>query len=152
MGEGVVASGSQIVMSVGIGSCVVVALYHAERRMGGLAHIMLPDSHEVHSSCPAYHCADTALAALLKRLRDKGVEATGLVAKMAGGAKMFSSYDNGSAGMGVQNIQSIKQILYQEKIPLVGFDVGGHHGRSVEFHLASGQMVVRTLENLDKHF
>jgi chemotaxis protein CheD len=152
MGEGVLAGGSQIVVSAGIGSCVVVTLYHPSRRIGGFAHVMLPDSREVHGSCPVFHCADTAVAALLKELRDKGVDASGLVAKMVGGAKMFSSYDNGSSGMGAQNIQSIKQILEREKIPLVGFDVAGHHGRSVEFHLASGQLVVRTLEKLDKRF
>jgi chemotaxis protein CheD len=152
MGEGVLAGGSQIVFSVGIGSCVVVTLYHPDRRIGGFAHVMLPDSREVHGSYPAYQCADTAVAALLKGLCNEGVDTSGLVAKMVGGAKMFSSYGNGKLGMGAQNIQSIKQILEQEKIPLVGFDVAGHHGRSVEFHLTSGQMVVRTLEKLDKHF
>src|ERR1700729_3532746 len=95
MGEGVLTGGSQIVFSVGIGSCVVVTLYHAERRIGGFAHVMLPDSRPVHGSYPAYQCADTAVAALLKGLCSAGVDTSGLVAKMVGGAKMFSSYDNG---------------------------------------------------------
>ena len=71
---------------------------------------------------------------------------------MAGGARMFSAYDNGRDGIGAQNIRSIKHILRQVEIPLVGWDVAGQHGRTVEFHLASGRLVVKALGKADKQF
>jgi chemotaxis protein CheD len=151
MGEGVVARGPQVVLSLGIGSCVVVTLYDAERRVGGLAHIMLPDSASVQGSRSPFHCADTAIAALLEGLGPEA-RSSGLAAKIVGGARMFSSYDNDGAGIGAENVRRIKEILEWEDIPLVGWDVAGHHGRTVEFHLTSGRIVVRALGKAEKQF
>src|ERR1700736_5167424 len=86
MGEGVVASGPQVVSSPGIGSCVVVTLYDGKRRVGGLAHVMLPDSAGVRGRPGSYQCADTAIAALLEDLHSQGALPEDLEAKMVGGA------------------------------------------------------------------
>jgi chemotaxis protein CheD len=152
MGEGVVAAGPLVVLSPGIGSCVVVTLYDPGRKVGGLAHVMLPDSARVHGSRPPYHCADTALAALLEELRNHRARQHELVAKIVGGAQMFASYNNGSAGIGAENLRSIKDLLEREAIPLVGWDIAGQHGRTVEFHLTSGRLVVKALGKEDKQF
>jgi chemotaxis protein CheD len=157
MGEGVVASGPHIVSAAGIGSCVVVALYDGKRGLGGLAHIMLPDSASVQeemngTEAVPYRCADTAIAALLDGLRGKGARLQDLVAKMVGGARMFATYGNGSAGIGGQNIRSVKHILAREGIPLVGWDLAGQHARTVEFHLASGKLVVKASGQEDRQF
>jgi chemotaxis protein CheD len=150
MGEGVVASDPQVVLSAGIGSCVVVILYDGGRRTGGVAHVMLPDSADVRGRSGPFQCADTAIATLLARLQSRGARPQDLVAKMVGGAQMFAG-DNG-AGIGKQNVTRLKDLLDRERIPLVGWDVAGRHGRSVEFHLASGKVVVRTLDKDDKQF
>src|SRR6185369_12963146 len=118
----------------------VVTLYDGVRRIGGMAHVMLPNSAGGLKGAGPYWCADTAVAALREELCRRGTVLQNLVAKMAGGAAMFSSYDNGSAGIGGQVVGSIKDILSREQIPLVGWDVAGHHGRTVEFYLASGRM------------
>ena len=49
-----------------------------------------------------------------------------------------------------QNILSIRHILRGEQIPLVGEDTGGHHGRSVEFHLDSGRVIVTAIGKEDR--
>jgi chemotaxis protein CheD len=145
MGEGVVASAPHIVLSSGLGSCVAVVLYDAQRRIGGLAHIMLPDSASVNGRRSPYQCADTAIAVLLERLQSRGAVRRGIVAKMVGGARMFSCYESPNTGIGDQNITSVKHILRREQIALIGEDTGGHHGRSVEFHLDSGRVVVTAI-------
>jgi chemotaxis protein CheD len=152
MGEGVVASGSCVVSSLGIGSCVVVTLYDAERKAGGFAHVMLPDSLGAHRLRGAFQCADTAIATLLAGLRERGSRPADLVAKIAGGARMFSAYENGSPGIGRRNIRSVRNVLARIGIPLAGWDVAGHHGRSVAFYLATGRLVVRALGFEDKEF
>jgi chemotaxis receptor (MCP) glutamine deamidase CheD len=67
-----------------------------------------------------------------------------IVAKMTGGAQMFTSSDNSGPGTGNQNISSIRRILYRERIPLSGEDVGGKYGRNVEYYLDSGKVIVKT--------
>jgi chemotaxis protein CheD len=152
MGRGIVASGSHVVTSPGIGSCVIVTLYDAERRVGGFAHVMLPFSKGVYRRLGAFQCADTAIAALLAGLRGRGSCPADLVAKIAGGARMFSVYENGSPGIGRQNVRSVKNLLARSGITLSGWDVAGHHGRSVEFYLATGRLVVKALGFKDKEF
>ena len=156
MGEGVTAGAPAIVSAAGVGSCVVVALYDAKRALGGLAHIMLPDSAAVHHLIEAggprrnFRCADTAIAALIGELLARGSSRQDLVAKMAGGARMFSLYDNENPGVGCQNIRGVKHTLAGEGVRLVACDVGGRCGRTVEFHLATGKLVVKAFGQLDR--
>jgi len=58
---------------------------------------------------------------------------------------MFSCYENPDTGIGKQNVVSVKRILRRERIALIGEDTGGHHGRSVEFHLDSGRVIVMAI-------
>lgn len=145
MGEGVVARAPHIIISLGLGSCVTVVLYDTKRRIGGLAHIMLPESDSLNGRYIPYQCADTAIAALLEQMQSKGAILRDIVAKMVGGAQMFSSYDGSSPCIGKQNIISIKDILKREGIPLIAEDTGGHHGRNIEFHLDSGKLVIKAV-------
>lgn len=133
------------ISSVGLGSCVAVALYDTQRKIGGLAHIMLPGSASLNGSQPSCRYADPAITALVRALHRKGGVRKDTVAKMVGGARMFSDYGNSDQGIGEQCIESIKDILKREQIPLIGEDTGGHHGRSVEFHLDSGTVIVRAI-------
>lgn len=172
MGEGIVAAAPHIIVSVGIGSCVVVVLYDATRKAGGLAHIMLPsrskdlrfESWELgeagikssDSELPTpnsklvYQFADTAIPALLEEMRKLGCQKQNIVASMAGGARMFPSYAVAEAGVGEQNIRSVRHLLEQEGIPLKGRDTGGSHGRTVELHLETGRVVVKAFGKEDR--
>ena len=150
MGEGAVTSTPHIISSTGIGSCVVTTLYDSRKQIGGLAHIMLPNSNGINGRRPPYHCADTAIAALLKRLQIKGAMRKNLVAKMVGGAQMFACSNSSSPGIGKQNITGIRQILDRERLPLIGEDTDGGYGRSIEFHLNSGKVIIRAVGREDR--
>ena len=168
MGEGVVSEAPNIITTVGCGSCVVVVLYDARRKVGGLAHVMLPEEYKdeggrmkdegkdkVSDSSLIPHPspfmnASTAIPAILEEMLKKGCSRRNITAKIAGGAKMFSSYAEFPAGIGEQNVKSIRQLLERERIPLTGFDVGGRHGRSLEFYLDSGRVVVKAFGKEDR--
>lgn len=175
MGEGVVASAPYIVLSSGLGSCVAVILYDARRKIGGLAHIMLPaqlrnvecgmwnEQSAMRGSAvrnpklvlspvevSPFRFADTAIVVLLERLRSRGAVQRDIVAKMVGGARMFSYYEDPNTGIGAQNIASVRHILRGERIALIGEDTGGHHGRSVEFNLDSGRVIVTAIGKQEK--
>ena len=162
MGEGIVAEAPHIIESVGIGSCVAVTLYDLMRKAGGLAHIKLP---QLISDCrfqisdlnsailtphSAFEFADTAIPALLEELRKKGCSRQNIVAKIAGGAKMFPSYSIADAGIGEQIVRRVRHLLKKEGIPLKGRETGGSHGRSVEFYLETGKVVVKAFEREEK--
>jgi len=150
MGGGAVTAAPHIILSSGLGSCVVVTLYDTERKLGGLAHIMLPDSISLNGDHPAYKCADTAIATLIKELRTMRATPQDMVAKLVGGARMFLSSDDFGPGIGGQNIISIKRILKQKRIPVIGENTGGNYGRNVEFYLDSGRVMVRAIGREDK--
>jgi len=129
-----------------LGSCVVVTLYDARRRMGGLADIILPETISLNGNRHGpYHCAEPAITHLLGELQAMGVERRDLVAKMVGGARMFRGVNELLLSVGEQNIRSILQLLNSERITLVGEDVGGHIGRSVEFYLETGSLIVKVI-------
>jgi len=140
-----VTTAPHIISSSGLGSCVVVTLYDTKWKLGGLAHIMLPDSNSLNGYHPPYKCADTAIATLIKELRSMRANPRDMVAKLVGGAKMFLSSEDSSPGIGEQNIISVKHILSREQIPLVGKSTGGNYGRSVEFYLDSGKLIVKAI-------
>ena len=145
MGKGAITRAPHIISSPGLGSCVVVTLYDTKQKLGGLAHIMLPDSNSLNGYHSPYQCADTAIAALIKELRGKRAGSQYMVAKLVGGAKMFISSDDSSPGIGEQNIISVKRILKQKRIPLIGENSGGNYGRNVEFCLDSGKVIVKAI-------
>jgi len=150
MGEGVITEAPHRVSSLGLGSCVVVTLYNTQRQIGGMAHIMLPDSSNTNGHHTPYQCADTAIDTLLKKLHEEGVSPNKIVAKMVGGARMFSTYNGSDPGIGQQNIAAIKHLLKERGIALTGQDVGGYHGRNAEFYLDSGRVMVKAFGKEDK--
>ncbi|MEL7608351.1 MAG: chemotaxis protein CheD [Bacillota bacterium] len=131
--------------TLGLGSCVGVALYDAAHRIGGLAHIMLPCA---PSACPTeYHAkyADTAIHELLQRLMLLGADLRSLTAKLAGGAHMFASLGKSDyLQIGQKNLLACYELLAEHSIAVVAEETGGTVGRTVVFDCQSGQMLVRT--------
>ena len=166
VGEGIVARTPEIITSGGLGSCIVVTLYDTRMQIGGLAHIMLPYSKmwnnsrleirvsELQAPKPElispYQFADTSVTALLKEMQREGARIEDIVAKMVGGAKMFYFNGENSPGIGEQNIAYMQKNLRKEGVPLIGKDIGGHHGRSIEFYLDSGRVIVKAVGIKDK--
>lgn len=148
MGEGEVALHPYILTSAGLGSCVVAALYDTRRRIGGMAHIMTP-KYSGSTNNGGYAYADTAIKKLLREMQCKGAKLPDIVAKVAGGAKMFS-YDDGSESIGEQILAGVRTHLREKGIQVTGVDTGGSRGRSVVFHLDTGRVVVKTLGREDK--
>jgi chemotaxis protein CheD len=122
-----------------LGSCIGLALYHAGRRAGVMAHIVLPDAAGRDGSPGKF--ADTAVPRMLAMLRDQGLTACGLTAKLAGGANMFNG--SGPLRIGDANTEAVATALKKAGVRVVGQDVGGNCGRRVEFDCASGEMIVQ---------
>jgi chemotaxis protein CheD len=126
-----------------VGSCIGICLYDSIRRCGGLAHIMLPRSSLGSQEPLPGKYADTAVASLVKGIRNITKSEHRLSAKIAGGANMFANTTANGLDIGAKNIRATKELLEQHHIRLIGEDVGGSHGRRISFNLASGITIVR---------
>lgn len=136
IGEYAVSDNSNIIVTHGLGSCVVVTLYDEEKKIGGMLHYLLPKNPN-RGKKSKY--ADTGIESLLLKLSEKGVNIKDLKAKLFGGSVMFSELENNeSSSIGTRNIEKAREVLKKYNIPIVGEDVGGNYSRSVLFDLSTG--------------
>jgi len=142
-----VARSPHRLLTLGLGSCVGVALYDPVFRVGGLAHVMLPDStlfRDVGGKPAKF--ADLAIKVLFRNLQSAGGRNGRVVAKLAGGAQMF--FGNSRAAqmaVGERNIVAVRGVLKELGIAILSEDVGGNKGRTVILDTADGSLTVRTL-------
>lgn len=147
-----VARSPDLLVTYALGSCVGICLYDERTKIGGLAHIMLPSSTQFTEKNPhRMKYADTAIPDLLRRMRSTGHELTRVTAQIAGGAKMFETSGSGPLStIGDRNVDSVKRILSQLRIPIIAEDTRRDYGRTVFFRLETGFMEVRTLQKQRK--
>jgi chemotaxis protein CheD len=139
-----VAAGDSTLVTVGLGSCVALALHDPVTGIAGLAHILLPSIGAGPPSVRPAKYADTAVPLLVEEMRRHGARKK-LIAKMAGGARMFAALLPSGINMGERNVEATRAALARLRIPIVGEDVGGEYGRSVRFVAATGLMTIRSL-------
>lgn len=138
-------------ISYGLGSCIGISLYDPQTKIGGLLHIMLPDSNQSRANENRAKFADTGIPDMLEELIRMGAAKSRLVAKLAGGSQMFA-FANASDIMrvGLRNASASKEILKKLSIPIVGEDTGGSYGRTVQIDLSTGVYKVKTIDKGDK--
>ncbi|WP_338056019.1 chemotaxis protein CheD [Thermanaerosceptrum fracticalcis] len=138
-------------ITTGLGSCVGVCLWDPIMKVGGLAHIMLPDSTQSRSIQNKAKYADTGVTLLIEEMVKLGAVKSRLVAKIAGGAQMFN-FPGASNVMriGERNTEAVKKCLEQEKIRILAEDTGGNFGRTIEFSTTDGQLLIKTISKGEK--
>lgn len=137
------ARGQGRLVAVGLGSCVAVTIYDKARRIGGMAHVLLPDPSAARDASNPARFASAAVPMLVAALRELGAHSP-YEAKLAGGAALFGSMLASSAGqMGERNIAAARSALVTAGIPIVAAETGGTSGRSVAFDVATGELEVR---------
>lgn len=147
MAELDLSNSPSILKTTGLGSCVAVCLYDGGSKIGGMAHIMLPSSkNSRHTTTVIGKYSDTAITELVSKIERRGVLKRNLIAKIAGGAQMFS-FAGGSEIMkiGQRNIEAVKEDLKIHGINLIAEDVGGNYGRTIEFDLDNGALTINTI-------
>lgn len=141
-----VAKAPDILTTLGLGSCVGIALYDSTTKIGGLAHIMLPDSTQIKNNSNVAKFADTAIEELIEQMVSSGARNTRLIAKIAGGAHMFEFKNmDDMMRIGTRNVNAVIECLEAFRIPIVASDTGSNYGRTVELHTATGVFVVKTI-------
>jgi chemotaxis protein CheD len=132
--------------TLGLGSCVGIALYDAKVKVAGLAHIMLPDSKQIQNNSNIAKFADTAMVQLIKDMERLGASRMHMKAKIAGGAQMFAfNAMNDNLRIGDRNIEATTRLLRQYSIPLLAQETGDSYGRTVELYAEDGRFVIKAV-------
>ena len=135
-----------VITTLGLGSCIGLTLYDPVTKIGGMVHYMLPDSTQVRNNENIAKFADTGIDELVKKVVAAGASRQRLVAKIAGGAKMFETTGVSAIGnIGARNAEAAKQILKQKGIRLVAEDTGLNYGRTVELHCETGDFHIKAV-------
>ena len=150
MGELEVSSDPSATLSTFVGSCVALCLHDPAAKVGGMAHIMLPDGSAQGNANEAKY-ANQALENTVRMMSAKGAVQRRIVAKIAGGAKVFS-HDGAESmfNIGARNAEAVRDLLEKSGIKLLAEDVGSTTGRWVKFDVGTGRVIVSTRKTGEK--
>ena len=138
-----VSRGAGRLMAVGLGSCVAITLYDPKHRVGGLAHVLLPDPSVARDATNPARFASEAVPLLVEAMRAQGGQAPYIV-RLAGGAALFGTMLGTSAGqMGERNVKAARAALERAGLRITAEETGGDAGRSVTLDVATGELTVR---------
>jgi chemotaxis protein CheD len=137
-------------VTLGLGSCVAILLQDRDARVGGMAHILLPEPSLARDASNPSKFAATAVPLLVEEMAARGARAQRLEARLVGGASMFTSLMGpGSLNMGERNIRAAREALRRAGIPVLAEEVGADFGRSVRFFVGEMRTVVSAVGRPD---
>lgn len=138
--------GDGVLVTLGLGSCVAIMLHDPKTKAGAMAHVLLPSKSLAHDASNPAKFPESAVPLLVERLKALGADPRRLVAKLAGGASMFTQLMTpGTIQMGERNIVASRNALRKAEIPILREAVGGDRGRTVRFHVKDGRVEIRSV-------
>jgi chemotaxis protein CheD len=132
------ADPGDVLVALGLGSCIGLAVVDRLRGIAGLAHVMLPEAPA--GGAAGERCADRAVPALLERVLGLGARRHRLEVALVGGAQMFASAD--SIAVGARNDAATRAALRRERLHISAAATGGYRGRTVRVAVG-GHVVYR---------
>ena len=128
---------ANILVSYGIGSCIVVAAIHLEKRIGGMAHIMFPGKAPLKENQNKTRYTEDAIEKLLRLLQVKNNDTSQLRVCLVGAGNVLKKSDDTICK---NNINSLLTLLKELKIEISATSLGGNLRRTVRFNIESGEV------------
>lgn len=127
-----------------LGSCLGITLYDTARRIGGLLHVMLPDStiNTAKAGATPFLFVDTGVPRLFHAVYSLGADRSQLVIKVAGGAQLLDP--QGIFNIGERNLQSLSKLLARNSCAIQAKDVGGVVSRTMHLDIATGTVSIKS--------
>ena len=127
---------ADVLVALGLGSCIGVALLDRASLVAGLAHVVLPEARP--GSATPGKFADTSVPELLRQVTGLGAAKARLHAVIVGGAQMFAVSAGGALDIGRRNEQAVRTALAVAGIPITTTLTGGSAGRTMRVHIGPG--------------
>lgn len=152
IGDLKVCRAPDVLITYALGSCVGICLLDSAVSVGGLSHIMLPDSTAgMNGATTPMRFADTAIPMLIRQMESMGASRARMKAKIAGGATMFATASD-KFNIGERNVAAVKRILMANRIPIIAQDTGLDYGRTQLFYPETGVMEIRAAAKGTRQF
>src|SRR5689334_8794866 len=135
------AVAGDVLVSLGLGSCIGLALLDRRVGVAGLAHVVLPESGP-NAGTRSLKFADFAVPELIDRVVRLGGRRAMLEAAMVGGASMFA-VSRSSLEVGQRNEAAVREQLAAHRINVIAAETGGDRGRTIRVHVGSSLVTVR---------
>lgn len=133
-----------VLVALGLGSCIGLTLLDARLGIAGLAHVMLPEGADASAAArEPGKFANRAVPALVARLLELGAGRSRLEAVLVGGARMFDFGGTGTLDIGSRNEAATRAALAEHRIPIRAALTSGNRGRTVRVHVTGPRVVVK---------
>ena len=134
-----------IIVTHALGSCLGIAAYDPHAHVGGLLHVMLPQSsiNPEKAAVNPYMFVDSGLPAFFHRLYDAGGAKGRMVVKVAGGSNVQAMTEDRFA-IGKRNHVLLRKIFWQNNILIAAEDVGGTRPRTMYLEIGTGRTWLNT--------
>ncbi len=146
MAQLAVAEAPARLVTRGLGSCLGITIYDPVKKIGGMVHTMLPDIEIAKIRTNPARFVNSSIKKIVEELEIRGCPRTRLMAKVFGGAHMFSFIvSEGSLNVGQKNVEMAESILNEMKIKIAAQETGGTFGRTIELNLDNGKVLIKTV-------
>ena len=137
------AHAEDTLITYALGSCIAVIILDKQTGVGGLLHVLLPDSRldEVKARGNPFMFADTGIPLLLQKAYELGACKQNLRVAVAGGARVGITSEYFQVGK--LNIAATRETLERAGVPIHFQSVGGSSARTVKLHVGSGRMAIQ---------
>jgi chemotaxis protein CheD len=134
------------IVSTVLGSCVSICLWDKYSGVAGINHYVGSIKNAKNSASFKY--AEPSSKHLLKRMLVLGAKRESIRAMVFGGGKVIDLiYD-----IGQDNIAHAKDFLLAEGIKVMNWDVGGDHGRNLQFNTHTSETHVSNIASVTHRF
>ena len=142
------AVADDVLVSLGLGSCIGLALLDRRLNVAGLAHVVLPSSGGKNTP-GSWKFADFAVPELIQRVVKLGARRPMLEAVLVGGASMFA-VSKSSLEVGQRNEAAVRDLLRQERIKVIAKETGGSRGRTIRVYVGAQRVTVKEAGGTEK--
>lgn len=136
-----------VLTCLGLGSCVAFAAYDPVRKVGGMAHMVLPDSTARGRPTAEARFVDCAIPMVVGRMEELGAKPSRLQVHLVGGAQVLRTGQALSAmNIGAQNARAAAAVVQQLGLAVQTRALGGVHGRTVRLHMETGAIEITSVD------
>jgi chemotaxis protein CheD len=129
-----------------LGSCVAVCLIEPEQQIGGMNHILLPGKPDLRLFNDSARYGINAMELLINKILNLGGKRHLLIAKAFGGGHIIPTISREN-GVGGRNIKFVIDFLKNERIKIVGHDLGGRESRKIYFYTDTGEVFLKRIHH-----
>jgi chemotaxis protein CheD len=130
-----------VIVTHALGSCLGIAVHDPVAGVGGLLHVMMPESRMNQEKASINPCmfVDTGVPKLFRELYAAGGSKQRLVVKVAGGANVQNT-KNDRFQIGKRNYVILKKLLWKNSILIDAQATGGCSARTMYLEVGSGRV------------